>query len=140
MLKNLKINFKKNSEVFSLIILILFASILTTYLNLKKNYDEEKYNNFIDNVYLKKTLNHLVNNLEPKVKKIKNKINSGETFDKILESYSIEKKEIQKIKNSLQKKINLNKLNTRQIIHFNLDKTNKNHRVTYQISSTQKFL
>ena len=77
MLKNLKINFKKNSEVFSLIILILFASILTTYLNLKKNYDEEKYNNFIDNVYLKKTLNHLVNNLEPKIKKIKHKINSG---------------------------------------------------------------
>ena len=68
MLKNLKINFKKNSEVFSLIILILFASILTTYLNLKKNYDEEKYNNFIDNVYLKKTLNHLVNNLNQKLK------------------------------------------------------------------------
>ncbi len=139
MLKNLKINFKKNSEVFSLIILILFASILTTYLNLKKNYDEEKYNNFIDNVYLKKTLNHLVNNLEPKIKKIKHKINSGETFDKILESYSIEKKEIQKIKNSLQKKINLNKLNTRQIIQFNLDKTNnKIIEFTYQISSTQK--
>ena len=139
MLKNLKINFKKNSEVFSLIILILFASILTTYLNLKKNYDEEKYNNFIDNVYLKKTLNHLVNNLEPKIKKIKHKINSGETFDKILESYSIEKKEIQKIKKSLQKKINLNKLNTRQIIQFNLDKTNnKIIEFTYQISSTQK--
>ena len=139
MLKNLKINFKKNSEVFSLIILILFASILTTYLNLKKNYDEEKYNNFIDNVYLKKTLNHLVNNLEPKFKKIKHKINSGETFDKILESYSIEKKEIQKIKKSLQKKINLNKLNTRQIIQFNLDKTNnKIIEFTYQISSTQK--
>ena len=37
-------------------------------------------------------------------------------FDKVLESYSIDRKEIFKIKNSLKKKINLNKLNTKQII------------------------
>ena len=79
--------------------------------------------------------------LETKYKKIKHKIKSGETFDKILENYDIEKDEINKIKNSLEKKINLNKLNTKQIIQFTLDKTNnKIKEFNYQISNTQKIL
>ena len=105
----------------------------------KKNLNDKTYNNFIDNVYFKKTLNHILNNLEPKYKKIKHKIKSGETFDKILESYSIEKSEIIKIKNSLKKKVNLNKLNTKQIIQFSLDKSNnKIEEFVYQVSNTQK--
>ncbi len=139
MLKNIKNQLKKNFEIFSLILLILITAISTSYFNYKKNSKYQTYNNFIDNIYLKKTLNHIVENLEPKYKKIKHKIKSGETFDKILESYSIQKKEITKIKKSLQEKINLNKLNTKQVIQFSIDKTNnKITEFTYQISNTQK--
>ena len=139
MLKNLKQNVRKNFEIFFLVFLIIFASIFTSYFNFKNNNNKKIYIDFINNIYLKKTLNHLINNLEPKYKKIKHKINSGETFDKILEKYSIEKKEIIKIKQSLQKKINLNKLNTKQVIQFSLDKTNnKITEFTYQISNTEK--
>ena len=101
MLKNLKNKFKKNFEIFGLVTLIFIAAISTSYFNFKKNLNNKTYNNFIDNVYFKKTLSHIFNNLEPKYKKIKHKIKSGETFDKILESYSIEKTEITKIKNVL---------------------------------------
>ena len=91
------------------------------------------------NIYLRKTLQHIINNLEPKYKIIKHEITSGETFDKILENYAIEKKEIIKIKNSLKKKIDLNKLSTKQNIQFKLDKTNnKIQEFVYQISNTQK--
>ena len=121
MLKFLKIKIKKNFEVFALILLIILTTSSTTYFNWKKNNSEDTYNNFIDNIYFKKTLIQIVDNLEPKYKKIKHKIKSGETFDKILESYSINKKEILKIKQSLKKKINLNKVNTKQIIEFSLD-------------------
>ena len=139
MLKNLTYKLKKNTEIYALVILILITAISTSYFNYKKNIDERTYNSFIDNIYFKKTLSHIFNNLEPKYKKIKHKIKSGETFDKILESYSIEKSEIIKIKNSLNKKVNLNKLNTKQIIQFSLDKTNnKIEEFTYQISNTQK--
>ena len=139
MLKNFKNKLIKNFEIFGLIFLILIASISTGYFNYSKKNKNEIYNNFIDNVYLKKTLNHIVENLDPKFKKIKHKIKSGETFDKILENYFIEKKEIIKIKNSLKKKVNLNKLNTNQIIEFRLDKTNnKIEEFTYQISNIQK--
>ena len=139
MLKILKNKIRKNIQIFGLIFLIVITIVLTSYFNFKKNNNIQAYNNFIDNVYFKKTLSHLVDNLEPKYKKIKHKIKSGETFDKILESYSIEKSEILKIKNSLKDKVNLNKLNTKQIIQFNLDKTNnKISEFVYQTSNTQK--
>ena len=139
MLNNLKLKIKKNREIFGLVILIILTISSISYYNIKKNINNENYNNLIGNVYFKKTLNHIINNLEPKYKKIKHKIKSGQTFDKILENYSIEKSEIAKIKNSLKKKYNLNKLTTNQIITFSLDKTNnKIKEFTYQISNTQK--
>jgi len=139
MQKNLKNIIKKNFEIFGLAGLIIITALWTSYFNYKKNLEENTYHSFIDNVYFKKTLNHIVDNLDPKYKKVQHKIRSGETFDTILESYSIEKKEIIKIKNSLKKKTNLNKLNTKQIIKFSLDKTdNKIKEFTFQVSNTQK--
>ena len=139
MLKNLKNKIKKNYEILSLVLLVIFTSIFTTYLNnINKNYNNT-YGDLIDNVYLKKTLSYLVENLEPKYKKINHNIKSGETFDKILESYSIDKSEINKIKKSLKKKFDLNKLNTKQTIQFSIDKTNdKIKEFIFQISNTQK--
>jgi len=137
--KNLKNIIKKNFEIFGLAGLIIITALCTSYFNYKKNLEENTYHSFIDNVYFKKTLNHIVDNLDPKYKKVQHKIRSGETFDTILETYSIEKKEIIKIKNSLKKKTNLNKLNTKQIIKFSLDKTdNKIKEFTFQVSNTQK--
>ena len=139
MLKNKKNLILKNLNLILLIFLVVFAAVSTTLFNYKKIKDENTYNNFIDNIYLKKTLKYIVNNLDPKYKKIKHKVKSGETFDKILESYAIEKSEILKIKKSLQKKTNLNKLNTKNIIQFSLDKTiNKISEFSYQVSNTQK--
>jgi murein DD-endopeptidase MepM/ murein hydrolase activator NlpD len=139
MLKNITKKIKKNFEIFGLVVLIIIVVLSTNYFNAKKNTEIQTYNNFIDNIYFKKTLKHVVANLEPKYKKIKHKIRPGETFDKILESYEIKKDEIIKIKQSLKGKTNLNKLNTRQIIYFSLDKTNnKINEFTFQISNTQK--
>ena len=139
MLKIIKEKLGKNLEIFALVILIIFTGVFTTYFNYKKEVEIETYNNFIENIYFKKTINHFISNLEPKFKKIKHKIKSGETFDKILESYSINKKKILKIKSSLEKSTDLNKLNTKQILYFNIDKTNnKIDEFIFQISNTQK--
>jgi len=139
MLRLLKFKLIKHIEIFGLILLISLLATATGLFNLKKNINDKTYNNFIDNVFFKKTLTHVVENLEPKYKKVKHKIKSGETFDKILENYYIKKSEINKIKNSLQKKIDLNKLNTYQILQFSLDKTNnKINEFSFQISNTQK--
>ena len=141
MIKNLKTKIKKKIEIIGLIFLILITTFLTSYHNFNNKIKSETYNSFIDNIYLKKTLIYVIDNLEPKYKKIKHNIKSGETFDKVLEKYSINKSEINKIKNSLKKKTNINKLNTKQLIQFRLDKTNnKIVEFSYQISNTQKIL
>ena len=115
MVKNLKNKIKKNFEIFGLIIIIIFTTISTSYYNYKKDLNENAYNNFVDNIYFKKTLNHIVKNLDPKYEKFKHKITYGETFDRILENYEIEKEEIIKIKNSLKKKIKITKKDTPEI-------------------------
>ena len=139
MFKKIKNIFKKNIEIVGLIILIIIVAISTSYTNYLKKVNNETYENFIDNIYFKKTLNHLIENLDPKFKKITHKIKSGETFDKILDSYSINKNEILKIKKSLNKQIDLNKLNTKQSIYFSLDKTNnKINEFIFQVTNTQK--
>ncbi|MFL2854725.1 MAG: peptidoglycan DD-metalloendopeptidase family protein [Candidatus Pelagibacter sp.] len=129
----------KNLRIIGLISLITFAIIIALYSNYQKNLSSKKYYNFIDNVYLKKTLNEIINNLEPRFKKYNHKIKSGETFDKILEEYSINKKEILEIKESLVKKVNINKLNTNQKIQIVLDQTNNRIKeFIFQISNTEK--
>ncbi len=139
MLKNFLYKIKINFEIFFLILLILFTVTSTSYYNYTKKKIDNKYNNLIGNIYFQKTFNHIIDNLEPKYKKIKHKIESGETFDKILENYSVEKKEINKIKKSLKDKLNLNKLDTKQIIKFTLDRTNnKIKEFSFQVSNTQK--
>ena len=139
MLKNIKNKLKKNLEIVGLIFIVIVAASSSNYSNYSKKINKETYNNFIDNVYFKKTLSYIIENLDPKYRKIKHKIKSGETFDKILDNYLEDKNEILKIKDSLKKKVNLNKLNTKQIIYISLDKSsNKVNEFTYQISNTQK--
>ena len=140
MLNKFREKIKKKIEIFALIFLILITAISTSYFNyFKKDIIENNYNNFIDNIYLKKTLNHFINNLEPKYQKFNHKIKSGETFDKILKNYSIDRQEITIIKKNLEKKVNLNKLNTKQSLHFSLDKTNnKITEFIFKISNTEK--
>ena len=139
MIKTLIPFFFKNLKILGLIFLVAFTITIATLSNHQKKLNKNQYNNFINNIYLKKTLNEIVNNLEPRYKKFNHKIKSGETFDKILSGYSIEKEEISAIKESLLKKFNINKLNTNQKIQIILDQTNnKIKEFIFQISNTEK--
>ena len=93
----------------------------------------------LDNVYLKKSFNQILDNLEPRFKKIEHEINVGETFNEILEQYSVEKSEIDQIKKDLSKKINLDKLIINQKFSFVIDQTNSVVKeFIFQVSNTEK--
>ena len=124
MLINFKNKITKNIKILGLIFIFLVTILISLYLNYEKNVSSKKYNNFIDNIYFQKTLNQIINNLEPRYKIYNHKIKSGETFDKILSGYSIDSEEVKALKESLSKKININKLNTNQKIQITLDQTN----------------
>ena len=129
----------KNLNILGLIFLTIITILISTYFNYKKNLENQNYSNLLNNVYLKKTFNEIINNLEPRYKIYNHKIESGETFDEILRSYSIDEKEITTIKKNLSKKINVNKLKTNQKIYINFDQANnKIKEFTFQISNTEK--
>ena len=139
MLKKIRIKIKKNLEIFALTFLILITIIFTSYYNFNKKKILDNYSNLLDNVYFKKSLNQILENLEPRFKKIEHEINVGETFDKILEGYSVEKTEITQLKKELKKKINLDKLNVNQKFQFTIDQTNSLIKeFIFQVSNTEK--
>jgi len=141
MLTKIKNKIKNRSEIFILSLLILITIISTTYYNYTKNKISNNYKEIIDNVYFKKTINHFFDGLEPKFKKINHKILIGETFDSILDQYSINKKEVLDIKKKLREKINLNKLNSGQKIKFTIDQSdNSLKEFTLQISNKEKII
>ncbi len=139
LLNKIKTTVKKNTEIFALALLFFVTVASTTYYNFNKNKIYNNYKNTINNVYLKKTINYLFDNLEPRFKKINHKISPGETFSNILENYSVNEKEITKIKNELSKKIDLNKLIADQKIEFTLDQSkNEIMQFIFHTSNTEK--
>ncbi len=139
MLKKIKLKIKKNLEIFALSLLIGITIAFTSYYNFNKEKIFNNYINLLNNVYFKKSITQILNNLEPRFKKIEHEINVGETFDKILEEYSVEKSEIKQIKKELEKKVNLNKLNVNQKFYFTIDQTNLVVKeFVFQISNTEK--
>ena len=139
MLQKIKIKLIKNLEISILGFLIFLTIISTSYYNYSKKKILSNYKDTINNIYLKKTVDHIFNTLEPRFKKIEHKISAGETFDQILNGYSLTEGEIEEIKKNLSTKINLNKLNTNQKILFTIDQSNnfiKNF--IFQVSNTEK--
>ena len=141
MLNKLKKKLNNNTEIIALGLLIITTVLSTTYYNLNKQKIFKNYKAIINNVYFKKTVNNIFENLEPKFKTISHKINEGETFDKILKYYSIKEEEISIVKKKLSKKIDLNKLNTNQQIQFTVNQSNNQLKeFIFQISNAEKIL
>jgi murein DD-endopeptidase MepM/ murein hydrolase activator NlpD len=131
---------KKNIEIFFLFVLILITIGSATFYNNNKMLINENYKNVINNIYFKKSVNQIFDNLIPRYKSIDHKISSGETFDKILNNYSISSEEILEIKKNLNSDYNLNNLKTNLNIKFTIDQSS-NRKITsflFPISRTEK--
>ncbi len=136
-----KLKFKIQNEIIALLALIVITTVLTLYYNFTKKKINNDYKQIIENVYFKKTINHFFNKLEPRFKKISHIVEIGETFDSILENYSIDKKEIEILKKKLSKKVNLNKLQSNQKINLTIDQSkNSIKEFIFQISNKERIV
>ena len=141
MFNKIKNKLKKYNEILALSALILITIISTSYYNFTKQKINNNFKDLINNIYFKKTSNYFFDSFEPKFKKVIHKVNIGETFDNILKQYSINNDEITDIKNKISKKINLNKLNTNQKIHFTIDQSNNSVKsFVFQISNKERVI
>ena len=131
---------KKNIEITLLFLLLAITIASTTIYNNKKILINENYKDVINNIYFQKSVKQIFDNLTPRYKSIEHKISSGETFDKILNNYSISNEEILEIKKNLNSDYNLNNLKTNLDIKFTIDQSN-NKKITsflFPVSRTEK--
>ena len=133
---------KKNTEIFLLFSLLIFTIFITTIYNNKKLKTNESYKDLINNIYFQKSLNQIFNNLKPRYKSIDHKISNGETFDKILNNYSIPSKEILDIKENLNSDFNLSNLKTNLAIKLIIDQSKDKKIISFlfPVSKTEKIL
>ena len=117
-------------EITFLFLLISVTISNTIFYNKSKKLISKNYKEVVNNIYFQKTINHIFDNLTPRYKNINHKISNGETFDKILSSYSVTRDEIIKIKKELNSEYNLNNLKTNLDIKLILDKSS-NRKITY---------
>jgi len=131
---------KKNIEIVFLFLLLFVTITSTTFYNNKKILVNENYKDVINNIYFQKSINQILNNLTPRYKNIYHKVSKGETFDKILNSYSIPSDKIIEIKNNLSSNYNLNNLKTNLNIKFTIDQSNNKKIISFMfpVSRTEK--
>jgi len=130
----------KNIEVTFLFLLLLITILSTNIYNGEKISINENYKNLINNIYFQKSINQIFDNLVPRYKKIDHKISSGETFDKILNNYSIPNGEINQIKKKLNSDYDINNLKPNLEIKITIDQSN-NKKITsflFPVSRTEK--
>tara|TARA_B100000378_G_scaffold261580_1_gene243039 strand:+ start:142 stop:1449 length:1308 start_codon:yes stop_codon:yes gene_type:complete len=139
-LRKILSNFKRNFDIFFLLIIILAAGVSIQIYNSYKSQKKENFSNILNNIYFKKTLTYMFDNFDSRYLTIEHKVSSGESLNVILEKYEIPKLEIKKIKKELSKKKNLNNLQINQLIKFTIDKGNQKKVINFffPISRTKK--
>ena len=128
---------KKNLEILFIFFLTIVTITSTLSYNNSKKQIYANYKKTLNNIHFKKTFNHVFDNLNPRYKSINHKISNGETFNKILESYSITSDEIIKIKKKLNLDYNLDSLKTNLDIKLTIDESNS-RKITFFIFSVSR--
>ena len=113
--------FKNNFYFIFLSLLILLTIFLTNIYSTNKQSQIEGINDIVENIYLKKSLNLVFNNLNPRYSYLSFKINKGESFEKILNKLNLSVNEKKFIIKNLSKFKFVNNLYQGQTIHFKLD-------------------
>ena len=133
---------KNNVYLLLLIFLLLFTILITNFYSINKKRNENNLLNFLNNSYLKKSINLVVNNLTPKFSYINLEVQKGDTFAKIIKQLNLPSKERELIIKKLSKFKFINKLYDGQKISFKLDNSEpiKVIEISVEQSKTKTFV
>ena len=124
-IKSQIINILKNNYQFFLFGFLIFFTLTILYgYDLSKKKNKNRIDAFLNNIYLKKTVDNIFLNVKPKFKRINHKINKSETVGSVLLSYSVNKQDVENIISILEKDINFKKINEGKEINFTIDQSN----------------
>ena len=113
--------FKSYIHFFALVLLI-FISILSTNYYLNYKYKQIEFLEKIgQNIYFKKTIYSILDNIKPRYREVNIKVKIGDNYEKILSNLDLPKIERNKILNSIKKIKSLKSLKKGQKISFKID-------------------
>jgi len=109
-------------HIIGLVLLVLIAFLSTTYYTSYKKSQIEALKKTINNIYLKKTIISLAENLNPRFENINIEVDDTDTFEKILKKINVPESEVKIVLKNITKFKSLNKLYKKQKISFKIDR------------------
>ena len=133
---------KNNLYLILLIFLLVFTILITNFYSINKKKNQDNLINFLNNSYLKKSLNLIVNNLTPKFSYIDFEVEKGDTFEKVVKKLNLPLTEKELIVNQLSKFKFVNKLYRGQKISFKINNSIpiKVFEISIEKSKTKTFI
>ena len=124
---------------FIWLIFLIFSTVLVTYFyDLNKKNQINYLNRSLKNIYLNNSLKRITSELKPRYIYIEHKVKEGDTYEGIINSLNIPKKEKKLFLNSVTNNKNINILKLNQKIFFKIDKKNNTKIVNFTIEIDKK--
>ena len=115
---------KQNFEVFFVFLIILITTIITQLYNeSKKNY-EKRYITLINNLYFQKSVNHFINEIQPKFEYVEHRVSQNESLNSIFIKNNIPNTEAFLIEKNLKENKSFKNLRVNQLLSFTIDRSN----------------
>ena len=138
-MKILKLSTYRDYSIFFWIVLISIVGIITFIIHTQNQQQQlNQIQSSLDNIYLKKTLKEIVENLEPRFNKIRYTSVAGDTYQDIIDSLEISKNEKKKILNAILKNKSLKILRINQKFTFKFDNLADQKVVEFKIETDKK--
>ena len=113
---------QKYFQFISFLLLVLLIALLISYETFHKKNKIDLFEKTLENIYLKNTVNSIINNLKPRFETINYRIQTGDTLAKVLNKINISKNEKKKILKKVLKLKLVNNLKKNHKISFKIDK------------------
>ena len=134
-----RFDIKKNFEVFFVLIIILITTIITNLYNESKKIYEKRYISLINNLYFQKTINHIIDEIQPKLEYIEYRVSQNDSLNSIFVENNVSKNEASILEKNLKKNNSFKSLRVGQIIKFTVDRANNSIiKLVYPINDIKK--
>ena len=138
-MKKIKLYFLQQYSIFFWLILItvlgLFASKIYS---INKTENLKRINSSINNIYLKKTIKEITNNLNPRFTYLNYFSKSGDTYQSIVNKLNINQKEKKRVLETILKEKTLKILRINQKFSFKIDNLSNNEIIEFRIQTDKK--
>ena len=128
---------QKYFQFISFLLLVLLIVLLISYNSFHKKNQTNLFEKTLENIYLKSTVNSIIKNLKPRFETINYKIQTGDTFEKVLNKINISKNEKKKILKKVLKLKLINNLKKNHQISFKVDKKEPTKVLEFSIQTSK---